>query len=239
MSNSYQTPCSITPLCTIGGNKNTFTIYEDVVQTPAPNKRKRTNVEGQLPTPPSASTLTSISSSVSSPLWESEETKLKETQHRLAQTQSELKVMKYAYKLLMCRGSPAQAKELKDKVRELETRLAAKEEDIQNLEGNNEALQASIDFSYQDNTWRNEELRHVQKLLAETREELASARAALSMSSRLAFLLISPAFQHIGNPGHNQEGRKEGRKFQERLEEAISGLEAMSREQEEAAVTSE
>lgn len=117
-------------------------------------------------------------------------------------------------------------KVLTDRVHELETQLAAKDIEIKNLEGNNEALHAALENNQIDNDRRSMELREVEASLAEARADLARSTGALSMSSRLAFILTTP-ITHASNPG----------RIRERVDDVIERLEALRIEAESEAVT--
>ncbi|KAF9060903.1 hypothetical protein BDP27DRAFT_1429541 [Rhodocollybia butyracea] len=194
-----ETPFKPGQSCAIGGSKNQFIVYnadpEDL-----PSKRRCTD-EGQMPTlePDAAG-----------------DTKLRETELELQQH-------KTAYRQLLLRPSP-ELKALKARVRELEAQLESKEDKLKDSEANNKALQASADFNYHENSYRNMEFSSLQKVLAETREDLAKAKAALGMSARLAFVLTSPSV-HAENP----------ERIQQKVDKVMRSLEAACRELENTA----
>lgn len=99
----------------------------------------------------------------------------------------------------MGRPSHEEVQVLTDRVRELESQLAAKDIEIMNLETNNEALHAAMEYNQVDNDWRSMELREVQASLVEAREDLTRSTNALTMSSQLAFILTTP-IAHASNP---------------------------------------
>ncbi|KAF9072178.1 hypothetical protein BDP27DRAFT_1418324 [Rhodocollybia butyracea] len=222
-----EVPYKLGQSCAIGGDKNQFIIYENV-DSPPPSKRRRTNEE-QVPSDllsssTQLSTLSNSSDGTPTPEPDAvQETNLRETRLRLRETELDLQQYKAAYKLALSRPPP-EVKALKARVRDLETQLESKDEELQNSEANNDALRASADYECHENNYRNMEFRHLQKVLAETREDLAKAKATLAMSARLAFVLTSPSV-HAENP----------ERIQEKVDQVIKSLEAAHRELENAA----
>ncbi|KAF9070030.1 hypothetical protein BDP27DRAFT_1420466 [Rhodocollybia butyracea] len=183
-----------TPAFRVGGDKATFTIYYDDA-TASPPTRKRKGDDALL-TPSAATKLMKMNDSLP---------------HQSAtKTKTDLDMMAHcsAHNFVLTRLIKAQ-----EKIKKLEQELQVSRQEYSNMEGNYEAMHASLEHKTQETMYRSIEHR-------ELKEDLARTRALLAMSSRLAYVITQPS-AHARVPGRTANQVATAKNLLEELDKTL------------------
>ncbi|KAF9075102.1 hypothetical protein BDP27DRAFT_1415476 [Rhodocollybia butyracea] len=103
--------------------------------------------------------------------------------------------------------------EAQEKIKKLEQELQVSRQEYSNMEGNYEAMRASLEHETQETMYRSIEHR-------ELKEDLARTRALLAMSSRLAYVIAQPS-AHARVPGRTANQVATAKNLLEELDKTL------------------